>query len=341
MADYIETMAYRFASNADVPWHGLGNPVDNNMSTDEMLDAAGLNWEVVKQPNYFLVPGTGANGIPTKMRIVPGEYSLVRNTDLAYLDTVGENYKIPQNRDILEFFRRFVEAGDMTMETAGSIKGGKFIWALARINESFSLGKGDETRGYLLLSQPHQFGYSMTAALTPIRVVCWNTINIAQGINKETGENTIYKNSFRMTHAREFDDSVKSEIERTLGLAQEGMKAFNHTAQLLSGVRAKDESVTEYFHRIMQLEVPEEGLPEDADLVKNRTVKRFREALTEAPGQDLFRDTWWNAFNATTYTVDHVMSRNADNRLHSAWYGRGAILKRRALDLAVEYAEAD
>ncbi len=55
----------------------------------------------------------------------------------------------------------------------------------------------------------------------------------------------------------------------------------------------------------------------------------------------MFKDTWWNAFQATTYTVDHVMGRNNDNRLYSAWYGRGASIKKRALELAVDYANAE
>jgi phage/plasmid-like protein (TIGR03299 family) len=334
MADHVETMAYR--AEGGVPWHGFGNPVSNDMTPDEMVTAAGLNWKVEKRPLYFPIPNDEGK---TVLRIVPGEYGLVRDTDNAYYDTVGENWKCVQNHEIADFFSRFVKAGDMQMETMGSLKGGKFIWALARINESFSLGKGDETRGYLLLSQPHQFGFSMTAALTPIRVVCWNTICYALGsrLNGSGGRTTA---SFRMTHAREFNDVAKAEAERALGLAHTEMKAFSLTAEMLSGVRAKQESVTEYFHRIMNLEEPEEGLPEDEDLRVNRTVRRFQEALTSAPGQELFKETWWNAYNSVSYVVDHELGRSKDNRLFNAWFGSGATKKRKALELAVDFANA-
>lgn len=338
MPDFVETLAYR--AEGGLPWHGLGNPVANDMTTDDMLDAAGLRFTVSKQPLYF---PTAQEGGKWKMKVVPDEFALIRDDSQMVLDTVGSNFKPVQNADVMAFFKRFVEAGDMQLETAGSLKGGRFVWALARINESFTVGKegyGDETRGYVLLSQPHQFGYSMTAALTPVRVVCWNTINAALG-TKLDGTGGSNSASFRMVHSRAFDDNVKAEAERALGLAHDGMKAFGHTAEMLSEVGAKDDDLTEYFHQVLRIEQeePEEG-EEDAD--EHRNVKRFRESLISAPGAELptAKGTWWGAFQATTHTVDHVLGRTQDNRLYSAWYGRGSTIKRRALELAVDFAKA-
>lgn len=338
MTAHVETIAYR--SEGGVPWHGIGTPVSNNMSVEEMLQASGLEWNVLKQPLYFLTPAK--DGEKPRVKLVPDEFALVRDTDEVVLDTVGANFKPIQNAEIFDFFKRFVEAGDMTMETAGSLKGGRFIWALARINESFNLGKGDETRGYVLLSQPHQFGYSMTAALTPVRVVCWNTISAALGssLDGSGGSNSA---SFRMVHSRAFDDGVKAQAEIALGLAHDGMKAYHHTAELLSGVAYNDNSLTDYFRGVLQLEKPEDDTEQakaEADEEENRTMRRFREALTSAPGQELFKGTWWSPYNAITWTVDHQMGRTDDNRLFSAWYGKGASTKRRALELAVDYAKA-
>jgi hypothetical protein len=134
---------------------------------------------------------------------------------------------------------------------------------------------------------------------------------------------------------------VKAEAELALGLAHEGIKTYSHSAKLLSNTRAPESSVTDYFQSVLQLE-HDEALPEDerVDFEMNRNMKRFRESLTQAPGQSLFRDTWWNAFNAVTFTVDHVIGGSVDNRLYRAWYGDGAVMKRRALELAVQYAKA-
>jgi len=168
-------------------------------------------------------------------------------------------------------------------------------------------------------------------------VVCWNTITAALGGSID-GKNK--SGAFRHLHNRPFDDEVKAEAERTLGLAHEGIKAYSHNAQLLAGVKAKANDVTDYFQGVLQLEHDEElDEAERIDFELNRNMKRFREALVHQPGVEMSRGTWWSAFNAVTYTVDHVMSRD-DNRLFSAWMGTGATMKRRALDLAVEFAKA-
>jgi len=327
-------MAYR--REGGVPWHREGNPVNNNMSVDDMLEESGLNWTVSKEPLYFPA-GVGDNG-KQRMRIVPDEFALVRNTDLSVLDTVGRGYIPVQNHDVFDFFKRFVEAGDMELETAGSLKGGRFIWCLAKVKGgSFSLPKGDLTEGYVLLSQPHVLGYALNACLTAVRVVCQNTLTAALGGSLD-GKNKA--GAFRHLHNRPFDDEVKAEAELTLGLAHEGLKTYSHTAKLLSGSKAKDDDVTDFFQNVLRLEHDEEATEADLiDFEENRNMKRLRESLVHAPGQELFRGTWWNAFNAVTYTVDHVMSTN-DNRLFSAWYGNGSQMKRRALDLAVEFAKA-
>jgi phage/plasmid-like protein (TIGR03299 family) len=334
--DAVETMAYR--ADGGLPWHGLGEPVSNDISVDEMLKVADLDWTVSKRPLYFRKQTEGEK---IAMRIAPGEYGLVRDTDEAFFDTVGENWTPTQNRDAVEFFTRFVKAGDMQMETMGSLKGGRFIWALARIGESFKIGNGiDETRAYLLLSSPHQFGFSLTAALTPVRVVCWNTITAALG-HRLDGKNKGGA-TFRMTHARAFDDDMKAKAEQALGLAHAEMQTFSHTAEMLSGVGAKVSDVMDYYHDVMQIEREQpdpEG--EDTEVKINSTIKRFADSLTFAPGQDIptAKGTWWGAFNSVTYTVDHELCLTSDTRLHSAWYGYGAGLKRRALELAVNYAE--
>lgn len=340
MVAAVETMAY--AAEGGLPWHGLGHPVSNDITVDEMLTVAGLDWTVSKRPLYF--PKTVAEGERNALRVVPGEYALVRDSDESVLDTVGENYNPVQNRDIFEFFRRFCEAGDMKMETAGSLRDGRFTWALARFDASFKVGRGDETRGYVLLSQPHQFGYSLTAALTPVRVVCWNTLSYALGssLDGSTGNSTA---RFRMVHSRVFDEQVRAEAELALGLASEQMKALGHAAEYLASKRAREDAVMHYFRALVGQEQPEddtEAAAAERAEDDSRTVRLFRENLLDAPGQgvDGARDTWWGAYNATSYVVDHVLGRTQDTRLHSAWFGRGASLKRNALLKAMDYAEA-
>ena len=141
MSHEIETMAY---ANA-VPWHGLGNQVDPNTSVDEMLVAAGLNWNVIQKPMYFEWEGEAVHG---------GRSALVRETDGKVLTVTGPDWVPLQNRDALEFFREYTEAGGAKLETAGSLRGGKIIWGLASIQQGFQVNNDDQLKGYILLTSP-------------------------------------------------------------------------------------------------------------------------------------------------------------------------------------------
>ena len=179
MAHEVETMAYA----GQVPWHGLGKQVDGDMSPEQMLKAAQIDWTVSKRPAYTvdkpncwnIVDPTGEAGF---LRC-PDNYFLVRDSDNKILSPCGEGYVPFQNSEVMDFFKKFTEAGSMTMETAGSLKEGKDIWGLAKLKDEFALAGGDEVGGYLLLNNSHQVGKAMTVMFTPIRVVCNNTLTMA------------------------------------------------------------------------------------------------------------------------------------------------------------------
>ena len=331
MSHEIESIAW----TNEVPWHGLGVEVSNDLTADEMLVKAGLDWTVSKRPMYFPKRNTER----TELKLIPNKFALTRDSDESLLDVVGEAYKPVQNADALDFFKRFVDSGDMTMETAGSLRNGQFIWGLAKIQESFNVGNNEEDRieGYLLLTQPHKFGFSMVAALTPIRVVCMNTMKMALG-EKLSGKGRNTTGVFRMVHSRAFDEEVKKSAELALGLARQGMVELQEAADILSKVRMPSDDLAQYFHNVVNIE-----LEEDADPDKfSRTVKTMLEAIDEAPGSQLktAEGTLWGAYNAVTYVTDHMLGRSEDTRMVNAWFGSTGLIKRRALDLALDIAKA-
>ena len=148
MAHMVETMAYA----GEVPWHGLGTKVSNDLTPGQMLEVAGLDWEVDEVDSYVKYKG---QNIPT------GQKCLVRSTDSRILTTVGQGWHPVQNQEAFEFFNEFVAAGEMEMHTAGSLKGGQMVWALAKVGESFELFGDDKIDSYLLFSNPHQYGKSI------------------------------------------------------------------------------------------------------------------------------------------------------------------------------------
>lgn len=334
MSHAVETMAYA----GQTPWHGLGYKVDGDLTPEQMLVAAGLDWNVDKRP---LMAGrwdaehkaTFVTGVQVK-----GNYALMRDKDDKVLSIVGSGYRPVQNADALNFFSEFVKAGKMTMDTAGSLRGGKFIWALAKLGVGFTVGKDDDVvEGYLLLSSPHMAGYALISQLTPICVVCWNTLQMALG-------ESLYgkaSNSFRMPHSQDFSaEHIKQAALEAMGLASDQMKEFGEIASKLAAKRALEHQVTEYFYDVLKLTSDQVKEVTEGERRTPRTYEKFAHALTHAPGQQLAsrEGTWWGALNAVTYVADHELGKTRDNGLSSAWLGEAAIMKRRATTLALEMA---
>tara|TARA_R110000868_G_scaffold42813_1_gene144365 strand:- start:2129 stop:3157 length:1029 start_codon:yes stop_codon:yes gene_type:complete len=339
MAHLVETMAYA----GQVPWHGLGTKVDNDMSPEEMLKAAQIDWTVSKRPAYTVSKPDCWNIVdPTgEASFIRAEdsYFLTRDSDNKILSHCGEGYIPFQNAEVMDFFKKFTEAGAMNMETAGSLKDGKDIWGLAKLTDKFKLAGNDEVGGYLLLNNSHQVGKAMTIMFTPIRVVCNNTLTQALG---ETGSR------FRVLHLQMFDEEIHKAAEEALGLSGEQMKFFQEQAEFLSSKRAKafdlDNFIAELCQPNLLIERAKAGNPNALPPMRDefkRNAEAVREAVETSPGADLAsaKGTWWGALNAVTYVVDHQKkSKIEGNSLHSAWFGTGANLKRKALTKAIEYA---
>lgn len=331
MTDAVETMAYA----NKVPWHGLGHKVTNDLTPAQMLKAAGLDWRVDKRKMFY--PGTNGK----KHIEIPGKFALVRDKDEAFLSVIGGTYKQVQNDVAVDFFRKFVVAGHMQMETMGSLHGGQYIWSLARLGKDFKLPGKDEVRGFLLLCQPHILGKAMIIQFTPIRVVCWNTLNYALGSGLKGSSS-----AFRMPHSIEFTDDVKAKAELALGLATEQMVNFQDAAQLLAKKKAKPADVESFFCDVLKFDpkdaVKKKKKAKDGtdELKEPRMLPKLRMALTHSPGAELpsAAGTWWGALNAVTYVVDHQLGRDQSAALRTAWMGAKAGLKRRAVDLAVKRA---
>ena len=316
MAHMVETMAYA----GEVPWHGLGVPVSNDLTPTQMMQKAELDWKVREVEAFIEFDG---KKMPT------GQKSLVRETDGKILTNVGENWKSVQNEQAFEFFHEYVMAGDMEMHTAGSLKGGQMVWALAKINNTMDFFKGDQVDSYLLFSNPHQYGKTIDIRFTPIRVVCNNTLTLS--LDQKTEQ------SVRVGHRVDFDAST---VKRALGIASEKMGVYGEMAKFLGNKRFTEDSYIEYlntvFPRTSDKRVQDKELSAET---LSRNAKLAYDVLDTQPGAEYARGTWWQAFNSVTYITDHVQGRNADNRLYSSWFGGNQLRKRDALQTAIEFAE--
>lgn len=305
----------QMAYSGALPWHGLGVEVPADLTPDQMLEAAGLNWTVTKVPAYADIDG---------VRTPIGKSALVRSMDNSMLDVVSDDWNPVQNAEAFEFFNEFVMAGDMEMHTAGSLKQGTIVWGLAKVKESFELFKGDQIDSYLLFSNFHRYGFSTDVRFTPIRVVCNNTLTLSL--------NSKVERMVKISHRREFNpDNVKG----MLGIATNKLAKYKEMASFLGSKQAKGEDIVEYFTRIF----PVTGSGNKKKEV-SKSAALALDILHTQPGAQYAEGTWWQPFNAVTYLTDHLAGRSADSRLTSAWYGYNKGLKTKALEVAIEMAEA-
>ena len=312
MAHMVETMAYA----GELPWHGLGVKVIDDLTPEQMMQKAGVDWSVEKQD---LVTAGGST--------VKSKQALVRLSDGEVLDIVGKGWNPVQNAEAFNFFEEYVRAGDMQMHTAGSLNDGKMVWALAKTNESFELFDGDVTENYFLFSNPHEFGKAIDIRMTPIRVVCNNTLTLSLSQDSNA--------MLKVNHRKEFDSS---EVKEQMGIAKEKMEQYKSMAEFLGSKRYTSENIVQYFNEVY-------GSPakEKVDGVfpfTSNNAKIAMENLDTQPGANFAQGSFWNAFNTVTYMADHVQGRETSSRIESSWYGRNRRVKLTALDKALEYAEA-
>lgn len=317
----------QMAYSGEVPWHGLGVRVADNLTPKEMQIAAGLDWSVSKEDMYV-----------GDMK-VPGKQALVRSSDNKILDVVGDQWIPVQNDDAFNFFDDYVKAGGMQMHTAGSLKEGRIIWGLAKVNETFSLfGGKDEVESYLLLSNPHNYGRGVDVRFTPTRVVCNNTLSLALDGKASLG--------ISLNHRQEFD---VEKVKVALDAASKQMDTYREAAEFLSKKKFNQDKLTEYFSRVfpkttgknknMSFEELMTSMREGKNVLSRNAVEALDTIHTQ-PGAEYGPGTWWSAYNTVTYMTNHVLGNSADTRLQSAWYGFNKNTNIEALGLACEYAEA-
>ena len=316
MAHNVETMAYA----GEVPWHGLGVPVSNDLTPNQMMKKAGLDWTVEQVDSYVTV---GDKKIPTGMK------ALVRSSDNKVLTNIGQVWNPVQNEDAFNFFSEYVLKGDMEMHTAGSLKGGQLVWALAKVKESFDLFGGDTVESYLLFSNPHKYGFSIDVRFTPIRVVCNNTLSLSLEAKAER--------SVKVGHRTEF---TADEVKKALGIASAKLSQYKEMAEFLGSKRYNIDNLIEYYNTVFPRTADKRVQNQELSVeTLSKNAKAAFDAIELQPGAKYAEGSWWQAFNSVTYVTDHLQGRNPDNRLYSSWFGGNQIRKRDALKTALEFAE--
>lgn len=325
MSNSRENMAYVGA----VPWHGLGVRLNESASLEQWAAAAGMEWTAEVCPLTAEVPTKyDDNGkvIETTTVEISGNRALVRSDTLAPLSVVSKGYKVVQPSEVLGFFQDLVtKIGGFQMETAGCLAGGKKIWALAKCTDNgvLNLSDKDQVLQYLLLATSFDRSLPTVGSLTSTRVVCWNTLSLSL---KDRAR------QFRVTHNCKFDPQA---LKLQLGI--DAWANFAQDCQRFVEKKVTEGESREYLAECLAASNPHRDAESYLE-PKDDTMELLVGLRDTAPGQDLdtAKGTLWGSLNAVTYWVDHsIKAKSNDNRLNSAWFGRGGRVKAAAYEAAL------
>lgn len=315
MAHLLESMAFTGAT----PWHGLGNHLTENQPIEVWAKQAGMDWNIREAPVRF-VAEHDAN--ISSIHTFPENKVLFRSDNNTPLSVVSQRYQVVQPREILEFYRDLTEISGFELETAGVLKGGRKIWALAKTGQSTALRGNDVTNGYVLLATACDGTLATTAQFTSIRVVCNNTLAVALAGGAR---------AVKVPHSTSFDPEA---VKRQLGISVSSWDDFMYRMKMLSERKVKSIEAERYFLRVFT--------DHSTTSVGQTNERAMAKALTlfegHGKGADLAssKGTAFGLLNAVTEFVDHERrARSVDHRLDSAWFGQGATIKQRALEQAI------
>ena len=245
MAANVETMFY----TREKPWHGLGTRVENAPTSKDALELAGLDWKVIQKP---ILTGDGT--------LIEGFKANVRDTDQKVLGVVSNRYKVVQNEDAFAFTDALLGEG-VRYETAGSLAEGKRTWILAKLPHKYIIA-GDEITPYLVFMNSHDGSGAIKVAMTPIRVVCQNTLNLAL---------TRAKRSWSTNHTGDINGKME-DARNTLQLSNQYMVELGKGIEQLQKIRLSDKQVLEFVEEFFPVS-------EDMSLQQKKNMQSLQEDM--------------------------------------------------------------
>lgn len=263
------------------PWHyemtkDTSKILQEAPTSEEALIAAGLDWNVVQKPLFV-------DGLE-----VPNWKANVRDKDNTILGIVTDRYKVVQNKDAFAFTDNLI-GGDVRYETAGSLMNGRKVWMLAKLPSEKVLG--DEVEPYLCFSNTHDGTGAVKVCMTPIRVVCNNTLNFALNTAKR---------AWSVRHTGNIETRIH-EAQDCLRLAHEYMDGLDVYADRLANKKIMDEDIKNFLDELFPVD-------EKATDREKNTVQKAKDeyyVCYYAPDIKQFRGTAWGALNAMTDMVAH------------------------------------
>lgn len=292
MSANVETMFYVRTA----PWHGLGTRVLEAPTSSAALSLAGLDWSVIQKPLLTV------DGIP-----VPGFKANLRETDNQILGVVTDRYKVVQNMDAFAFTDELLGEG-VTYETAGSLQNGRRTWILAKLPQRYIIS-GDEITPYLVFMNSHDGTGAIKAAMTPIRVVCQNTLNLALSTAKR---------SWSTIHTGNIHGKLQ-DARNTLLYADRYMAELGKTIDKLNQQKISDRQVLEYIDALFPMQ---EGISE----IQEKNILKMKEDMKiryfDAPDLEHVGKNAYRFINAVSDFATHARPLRERSNYRESLFGR-------------------
>jgi phage/plasmid-like protein (TIGR03299 family) len=295
----------------EAPWHKLGTRLDKPATATEAIEAAGLGFTVEKA-----ILKTAILDLP-----VPNHYATVRKDTMQVLGVVGSRYVPIQNKDAFTVFDSLVGEGEAMYHTAGVLGKGERIWLLAKLPSYIRINGEDIVEKYLLLTNAHDGTSAVRVKLTPIRVVCENTLTVALS----GAEQDVY-----IRHTSNAESKLK-EAYQLLGLSN---WLYTELERIFNGMKDRKMNEKEMKGYVRAI------FPEPPRVFSKSRAPEIQEKVMElsetGKGSEMSKGTLWGAYNAVTEYVDHCRLTNANDntRLTSMWFGSGERIKKQAFRVA-------
>jgi len=332
------------------PWHQLGKVLPEEISDDQVLVEAGLDWEVKQEPVYTF----DGEATPTAQAI-PG-YKVLKRSDTGYpLSIVGDRYRVFQNHEMVKAMRLIARDLHVVWETAGALKGGQIVWTLGYMPDLIYNVRNDQMKTYMAIVNGHGNAKSLILVPTTVRIVCQNTLRMAtrgsersrleRAAEKDYSEQSLSE-GFSIRHNGSLDVLLAGVVGAYADIVKDA-EATKEVSEALADKKMARKDSQNYWRTVFGLESPA-GLDE-AEKVK--AMRRDAKIITKldqimdsptCAAPDI-KDTLWAALQACTEYVDHhdvSDTTSAARRFQTANFGTGLNLKQKAWDSALELLEA-
>jgi len=283
------------------PWAGIGVEVNSTLSSREMLYKAKLDWEVSKIPS--------------------------------------QRPKSHSNQETFRFYKAYFQSGNAEIETVGSLDGARILWALARLNENFTLPGQDELKGYILLASRHEDREKIEIQFFLLRSACNSMLKVSSKA-RPTVKNSfrrVFKSTlpFLSESAQKFDEELTQKANATIQMGRDAILNFSEKAQNLANKKVDEVIAQNYMQEVFKPDTLK-GYEKLAEDQAKKNEQDALEAFGKVTGQNLesAQMSAWGLLTAVAYTADHL-GKNQDSRLRQSWFGPSAKIKKRALELAL------